>query len=1265
MSTVYIVHTDWEYTCIQTVTFMLDWKVARKYPAVILFYINGCFFIATLGWLAQFTSREDVICRKDGTIRTGEPLIGSGETASCTVVFILIYYFVMAGVVWFVMLAYSWDIHFKALGTVRDDLSKKTAYFHIISWCLPLVLTIVCLSISVIDADSLSGICFPGFYDSRIRTGFVLAPIGIALVVGAFFSIRGLLTLIKVKKDSPPFIGEKATAKIHDTIIRLGVFIVLTFILVIFTTCIHVYTFVKSDDWNKSLMDFTYCKANVSVMQILDNAAPSSCEMESRPSLSAAMINVFAFFFAGIVFSSWSWTKASLEVWERLYRRLCNKPSNRPQKLRKHRMVARAFKRQKKRSNERLSISYGTDHDDPVGMRFDRSSASSHSQSSGFAVSMPKHSRRHLRGMMRPGRSRHRHVDSDAISLGSRHSRSSRRQSYESSMSQKLSDIEREIREEERRKRRRKRRKKRQNRIQPILEPISSNMAAIQAHRLKQMNRHFASDSSDVSRLSSQPPNVGFNKNFIPMQSLGSSNILSDSVTTGNSISEIELPQTKQKLPDFSIFTTQAALPPTANKEENKEDNSNGNTSNLKGANPSPSGSYRRGRRREVKLEMTETSFYQEDEDNIEMGGNQTIHTEENLRETGEIRGNLKELGPLVNEIFEQARANSNNSRNSSHRDVMGSGRLGSASSRGSKGSRASQSNSKDIKYATTKVNLPPEMPRPDTDRTDRKRPFSGNYVLDQRRNNAKRDEGVRKSQSQPGSRVSSATNHKRQIGHNGRLDLGDGLSWSRFLHTKGHAPGQLFDPMEAYSPSQKCFYNPPIVFDKRQGPYPGQLQIMDKKHFEVQDPIVSPQEEKTVPNLEQECKQNHTYEMQRPYTNPYRKYETMGDVLPDDVEAEDSGISSRLSQVQPTQGVNILNVEAEHCKHCGAHKNFSQNVDLLNIQEEQIKSDISSEPTVNLDMLNVEEEHRKHSKKKPSSPSKVLTGKKEKEKLRQSPKKTADVLDIEAEQRNELGKTYDLSEARGLGDTFTKDTNMLNIDQEQLERAKHGDVLANVCDLNDPKVDKQCPKIIEQIQRPHTGPGPASDEQPKVRGKHDFIGAFSGKAQKSHVVPNKTKTVATLNSNVMTDSKSKGKQGSNKSVPVANMNVLTLEQQRQQLKQKLGSQGSLSSGSRSASRSGSATTGSASSRNSRLKMLQQNSAVLPESNKTHSNSKLNKIINQKPASGLERNLGMFDFIDYEEFNSEYDDVTTDDLTDTYTYTDYDDDLTEVSSLPC
>ena len=72
----------------------------------------------------------------------------AGETASCTVVFILIYYFFMAGAIWFVMLAYAWHLTFKALGTPRDDLSNKTSYFHLASWSIPLVLTIVCLAVS-------------------------------------------------------------------------------------------------------------------------------------------------------------------------------------------------------------------------------------------------------------------------------------------------------------------------------------------------------------------------------------------------------------------------------------------------------------------------------------------------------------------------------------------------------------------------------------------------------------------------------------------------------------------------------------------------------------------------------------------------------------------------------------------------------------------------------------------------------------------------------------------------------------------------------------------------------------------------------------------------------------------------------------------------------------------------------------------------------------------------------------------------------------
>lgn len=46
-------------------------------------------------------------------------------------------------------------------------------------------------NISQVDGDSVSGICFVGYKNYRFRAGFVLAPIGVVLVVGGYFLIRG------------------------------------------------------------------------------------------------------------------------------------------------------------------------------------------------------------------------------------------------------------------------------------------------------------------------------------------------------------------------------------------------------------------------------------------------------------------------------------------------------------------------------------------------------------------------------------------------------------------------------------------------------------------------------------------------------------------------------------------------------------------------------------------------------------------------------------------------------------------------------------------------------------------------------------------------------------------------------------------------------------------------------------------------------------------------------------------------------------------
>ncbi|XP_072400944.1 protein smoothened isoform X2 [Diabrotica undecimpunctata] len=99
-------------------TFVIDWKTANKYPALAIFYVNVCFCISYGGWLVQFLgseTREDIICKKEGTLRKSEP--SATENLSCVVVFVMVYYFMIAGLVWFVIFGYSWHMNsLQALG---------------------------------------------------------------------------------------------------------------------------------------------------------------------------------------------------------------------------------------------------------------------------------------------------------------------------------------------------------------------------------------------------------------------------------------------------------------------------------------------------------------------------------------------------------------------------------------------------------------------------------------------------------------------------------------------------------------------------------------------------------------------------------------------------------------------------------------------------------------------------------------------------------------------------------------------------------------------------------------------------------------------------------------------------------------------------------------------------------------------------------------------------------------------------------------------
>lgn len=75
-------------------------------------------------------------------------LHSSNETLSCVIIFVIVYYSLMSGVIWFVMLTYAWHTSFKALGTTYQPLLGKTSYFHLITWSIPFVLTVAILAVA-------------------------------------------------------------------------------------------------------------------------------------------------------------------------------------------------------------------------------------------------------------------------------------------------------------------------------------------------------------------------------------------------------------------------------------------------------------------------------------------------------------------------------------------------------------------------------------------------------------------------------------------------------------------------------------------------------------------------------------------------------------------------------------------------------------------------------------------------------------------------------------------------------------------------------------------------------------------------------------------------------------------------------------------------------------------------------------------------------------------------------------------------------------
>lgn len=94
----------------------------------------------------------------------------------------VLYFFTMAGSVWWVILTITWF-----LAAVpkwgSEAIEKKALLFHACAWGIPGILTVSLLAMNKIEGDSVSGVCFVGLYNLTALRWFLLVPLGLDVVV--------------------------------------------------------------------------------------------------------------------------------------------------------------------------------------------------------------------------------------------------------------------------------------------------------------------------------------------------------------------------------------------------------------------------------------------------------------------------------------------------------------------------------------------------------------------------------------------------------------------------------------------------------------------------------------------------------------------------------------------------------------------------------------------------------------------------------------------------------------------------------------------------------------------------------------------------------------------------------------------------------------------------------------------------------------------------------------------------------------------------
>lgn len=285
-------------------TFLID--VSRfRYPERPIIFYAVCYMMVSLVFFLGFLLEDTVACNAPsaGGFRASTVTQGSHNKA-CTLLFMVLYFFTMAGSAWWVVLTITWF-----LAAVpkwgSEAIEKKALLFHAGAWGIPGVLTVALLAMNQIEGDSVSGVCFVGLYDLTALRWFLLAPLGLDVVVGMALLLAGITALNRVRVEIP--LEKENQEKLVKFMIRIAVFSALSLLPLLAVLGCYLY-----ENSHRAAWETTWVQERCRDYHI---PCPYQVEASSRPDLAVFLVKYVMMLVVGIPSVFWIGSKKTCKEW--------------------------------------------------------------------------------------------------------------------------------------------------------------------------------------------------------------------------------------------------------------------------------------------------------------------------------------------------------------------------------------------------------------------------------------------------------------------------------------------------------------------------------------------------------------------------------------------------------------------------------------------------------------------------------------------------------------------------------------------------------------------------------------------------------------------------------------------------------------------------------------------------------------------------------------------------------------------------------------